>query len=34
MAKKSRGAKGMAVSGLGKGVLRKKQRGNAGRKAR
>ena len=31
---KSRGAKGMAVSGLGRGVLRKKLRGNAVRKSR
>ena len=31
---KSRGAKGMSVSGLGKGVLRKKARGNGARKTR
>lgn len=32
MAKKA--ARGMAVSGLGKGVLRKKARGNGARKSR
>jgi len=34
MARKKGSAKGMSVSGLGTGVLRKKARGNAARKKR